>query len=371
MTYNDLLLRLFDVVYEINKKQNPNYIPSELFNGMRNILNLEKICEDYFSRYKDLSSVELENFNNFASLDGEARRKLESDYKQAYKMNLISKKYLPEYSNVNDYISAIFLNEMKDDFFTSSFAQIFNDKIKKVYTEDETLLNIFKIHSFNYKGLMSKSKNLGVLFKTCLKEFEMLTMVYKENGLEGVIAINKYDTILRIIETNNIIIENENWFLSMDEYEMYNNIKKFIENNRKLKVKDNNVAKVFLKLENSRYWFTNKYLNLVLNMTDQNTELYNAFNDESLMYFIGLFINYLSNEKFFNAVTKKVDNKIEFKDLSCLIEKLKKYKLDILKKDISEMEKRYSCEGIKKVLEEVANGKIKIEDTNLEEKKKL
>ncbi len=371
MTYNDLLLQLFYVVCEINKKENPNYVPSKLFNDMNNLLNLEKVCEDYFNRYDDLSSVELENFNNFASLDGKARRKLISDYQKAYQNNLISKIFLQEYSKIGDYIAAIFLNEMKDNFFSKTFVRTFNDKIRKVYTEDETLLSIFKMQSYNYKALKNKKEDLGILFMTCLKEFEMLTKVYMKNGLDGVISINKYDAILRIVDMNNSIIENENWFLAMDEYERYNNIEKFIENDRNLEVKENSVAKVFLKLENSKRWFTNKYLDLVLTMTDINSELYNAFDDDSLLYFVGVFINYLSNEDFLNAVTKKVNDKIEFKDLSSLIEKLKKYKLNILKKDISEMEKRYSCEGIKKVLEEVADGKIKIEDTNLEGKKKL
>ena len=225
LKYNDLLLELYEVVKEVKTKEDPNYKFSELFIGLNNLLNLEKICDDYFSRVNDLTDVELNNFNGFASLDAASRKKLEEDYIEAYQKGLIDKKFLNEYPNVTDYVAAIFSNELKDSFFSPLFAKVFNKRIKNTYIEDSTLLNIFKTSSINYKKIGQGEDNLGTLFKNVIKEFELLTIIYKANGLNGVVSVEHYDTLLNLADYNEKIVKYDDRLLQMDRYEMYEYIK--------------------------------------------------------------------------------------------------------------------------------------------------
>jgi len=237
-----------------------------LFNGLNNLLYLEKICADYFNKYDELNDTERENFNGFAALNGTSRKKLKEDYELAYEKGLVDKKLLDEYPSYMGYIAAIFLNELDGSFLNPIFTKHFNEKIKKVYTDDETLLNIFKMHSVNYKRLYQGEDNLGTLFKYCLKEVELLTSIYKNNGLDGIISVKHYDTLLSIIKANRKYTKAEKEFSSMDEYEKYENIEKFIsEISEPFELKES-LTSVFLKLQNSKYWFANQYLTLMLNI---------------------------------------------------------------------------------------------------------
>ncbi len=360
ITYSELLLQLFEVVKEVKKEENKNYQPSQLFASLNELLNLEKICDDYFSRYDNLTEAELNNFNGFAALIGASRRKIKEDYEKAYKKGLIDKQFLDEYPGIMDYVAAIFLNELDGSFFNKNFVKIFNEQIKNVYTEDETLLNIFKMHSVNYKRLYQEEDNLGILFKYTLKEFELLTKIYNANGLDGVISVKHYDTLLSIIKVNRKNAKVEKEFASMDEYEKFENIEKFIEEiSEPLELKES-LTGVYLKLQNSKYWFANQYLTLMLNITDKNSDLFKLLIDPKISYAAGLFINYLSNDDFFKAVTIEEDGQIVFKDLSNLINKLQKYKLNDNNGQISNDHINYSIEGMESIFQDVKDGKIKI-----------
>lgn len=328
ITYSGLLLELFSVVTEVKRKENPNYKQSELFNSLYELLYLDKICEDYLSRYNDLNSEELATFNNLAKLNGERRRKLKADYKNTYKLGLIDKKFLEEYPNNNDYVSAVFLNELKDSFLSPTFTKVFNQRIKKVYIEQEALLSKFKNLSINYKKINIKDENIGLLFKSLLKEFELLTSIYKANGLDGISYTEYYNNLLNRVSRNN-----------------YNN--------------ENNLTSIFLKLQKSKYWFSNKYLSLMLNITNRYSSIGQMALDEDILpYAIGLFINYLLDEKFLKAVTYEVDGSIEFKDLSNLVDILKKYKIDE-SKTIYEIASIIN--KVDEIFQKVISGEIKVE----------
>ena len=360
LKYNDLLLELYEVVKEVKTKEDPNYKFSELFIGLNNLLNLEKICDDYFSRLNDLTDVELNNFNGFASLDAASRKKLEEDYIEAYQKGLIDKKFLNEYPNVTDYVAAIFLNELKDSFFSPLFAKVFNKRIKNTYIEDSTLLNIFKTRSINYKKISQGEDNLGTLFKNVIKEFELLTIIYKANGLNGVVSVEHYDTLLNLADYNEKIVKYDNRLLQMDRYEMYEYIKNHSKDDYISYEDKDSLAGLFLKLQKSKYWFSNQYLTLVLNITGSNSCLYKAFFNEDLAYAAGLFLYYLKDKEFFNAVTEEIDGNTVFRNLDGLIDKISKYKL-IVKNEVSNEDIKDVHKGIEKVFQNVKDGVIVLE----------
>ncbi len=362
ITYNDLLLQLCEVVKEVKKIENPNYKESDLFVSLNSLLNLEKICDDYFSRYDDLNETELETFNNFAALNGASRRKLKEDYKKAYDNKLIDKRLLDEYPGIMGYVSAIFMNELNGSFLNQNFVKTFNRMIKNVYVEDETLLNIFRMNSINYKRLYQGKENLGQLFKVTLKEFELLTAVQKNNGLNGIILTQAYDELLNLVQFNNSSIKKEKEFLAMNDFEKFENISRLITEMQESEEEKTSLANMFLGLQNSKYWFANQYLTLMLNITNQNSQIASLYHNKHMTYALGLFINYLGDDDFLKAVTIEENEQIVFKDLESLINKLQKYELKTIDYNISDDDKLHSFEGMQNIFNGVKEGKIKIDD---------
>lgn len=339
MRYNEILLALYDVIIEVNKKKDNNYKKSKLFEDLKELLYLEKTCEDYYLKINELDAAEIKNFNSFAFLDGKKRREIKDSYKHAYLDGKIKDLFLEEYDNISDYIVAILLNELGDELFSYDFANLFNSKIKNIYTNNR-VLNFFKEKSSYYNNLYNKDKNISKDFKLTLKEFQLLSDIYDKHNIYGIVIYNVLDE--NLLNTKNI--------LSI--------IKKDLSNKDNFNSIDS-IAELSLKIENnSSDLFSNNYGSIILDITDKNNLFHyvikNSKNEFSGM--IGIILNKLLDKKFLNSLLisgRHLNNNI----LNYILKEIHKrnFIVDHDSYEFSDILNYF--DGVDDILEEVKNNK--------------
>lgn len=281
MRYSELLLKLYDNVLKLKKESDRNYIPSDLFICLKELLYLENICDEYYNMIKVLNSSEIKRFKEFAALNERARKKLKEEYKKAYSNGKIISAFLYEYKNISDYIAVAFLNELSEEPFSVNFVKLFNKNIRNIYIESPNTIKRLRIFSGKYRSLGEKNENIGKIFKSLFKEFELLSKI---NDVCGLKLYDLYNEILRI--NNSLVsIVSENIPICKEIGSM------------------SNLTDIFLKLENSDDFFSNKYTPLFLDITSQKSVFeYIIENNENLLI-IGSFLNKLTDKEFLDSVT--------------------------------------------------------------------
>lgn len=300
MRYSELLLKLYDVCLKLKKQNDQNYIPQGLFLELKNLLYLENMCDLYYSRIRELNSFEMQIFKDLAYEDGRLRRKFIEDYKKVYDSGAINDVFLRDYKNISDYIAVVFITELGDLLLNPDFVKLFNSNIRNVYEESPDALRCFRILSFNYGNLGIKNENIGKTFKNLLKEFEILSKIGKINGFRGA---KLYDFCNKMLMFNNEVlgIVNKN----MD-------IKKEVDNMI-------NLSDIFLKVENSDNYFSDKYMPLFVDITNRNSFLESIVQDKEIKnaLVIALFLVKLEDEDFLKSITTE-DNHLNL-DKTCKI----------------------------------------------------
>ena len=369
MTYNELLIRIYEVIEDINKENGKE--PSVLFKELFNLLNLEKICQEYTTMASNLTKEEIETFSQYAKLDAEARRMFAKCYKDEYdKHNVKQDKFLKEYDSAYDYIAATLLNELGDTVFNTRFAEKFNEKINNVYNSKEAKeLGTISI----FKNLLYNNKNIGKNFRGALKEFELLSLVNKKNGVLGLLIGVDYDSLISAIRVNNDLYK-----IHDELNDIHENINDFNEENideyrKTLKQLDNiginfdtGFYDVFRKLGSKHDWFDNSYYNLILNITSKDSCLAPLLNDKGTAYAAGLIVYYLQEKDFLDKIVDKENGVLKFKDISGLLYLLKQNRLDISNPNSLMFENKKSevIGKMRQIIFDVMDGKIDIEKLN-------
>lgn len=335
MRYNEVLLALYGVIEKVNKKKDNNYKKSKLFDDLKELLYLEKVCEDYFLKINELSEEETKTFNSFAVLDGNLRRKIKEEYKKAYLDGKIKNSFKEEYDNITDCVVAILLNELDNELFSYDFVNLFNDNIKNIYINDK-VLNYFKENSIYYKKLYSKDENISKDFKLVLKEFQLLSYVYKKNNIYGVALYNLIDS--NISNTNGIlsIIKNDNNFNKIDS-----------------------ITELILKLESdSNDLFSNYYSSIVLDITESKS-IFNYIiknSDKGFSIVIGIILNKLLDKKFLNSILIN-ERHLNPKILSDILNEIHKRNLKVNYNLVNPFSLLNYYDSIDDILEEIKNNK--------------
>ena len=338
MTYQELLIYLIEVVKNTKFEKNVDYKPSSLFDKLKDLLYLEKTCDDYYSKINELSLEEIKNFNGFAKLDGIKRKNFIKEYNDEYASGKIdNKKFRKQYDNIFDYVSVVFLNELGDDFLSQQFFKNFNSVIRNVYCEDKTLISIFKNGLFSLEYIYDCSKNIGVLFKKVLKEFEIKSSIYKKNNING---IKRYDIIsefLGFLERNRFFEEQKMYYDDLDFNSRMGKICDFPSN------KDD-LSSVYIDLKKSKNWFENQYLDLLLNITSKSSILEELWYSDFGLIEIAYFIRKLRDKDFFNKI---VDENGNINDISGLINELKKIQIPVI--DFDNMNDNLKLKKLKEI----------------------
>lgn len=300
MRYSELLLKLYDVSLKLKKQNDQNYKPSNLFLELGNLLYLENTCDLYYSRINELNNSEMQIFKSLASEDGRARRKFIEDYKKMYDSGKLNSVFLRDYKNISDYIAVVFITELGDLLLNADFTKLFNNNIRSVYAESPDILSCFRIFSFNYMNLGVKNENIGKTFKNLLKEFEILSKTGKVNGFSGV---KLYDFCNKMLMANNKVLDIVNRSMNIKEKP------------------DNmiNLSDIFLKVENSDNYFSDKYMPLFVDITSRNSFLESIVQDKEIKnaLVIALFLVKLKDEDFLKSITTE-DNHLNL-DKACKI----------------------------------------------------
>lgn len=285
MRYSELLLKLYDVSVKLKKQNDQDYIPQGLFLELKNLLYLENMCDLYYSRIRELNSFEMQIFKKLAHEDGKARRKFIEDYKRVYDSGAIKDVFLRDYKSTSDYVAVVFITELGDLLLNSDFIKLFNTNIRNVYEESPEALRCFRIFSFNYGNLGIKNKNIGKTFKNLLKEFEILSKTGKVNGFNGV---KLYDFCNKMLMANNEVLDIVNRGMNIKEKP------------------DNmiNLSDIFLKVENSDNYFSDKYMPLFVDITSRNSFLESIVQDKEIKnaLVIALFLVKLKDEDFLKSI---------------------------------------------------------------------
>lgn len=300
MRYSELLLKLYDVSLKLKKQNDQNYKPSNLFLKLENLLYLENTCDLYYSRINELNNSEMQIFKSLASEDGRTRRKFIEDYKKMYDSGKLNSVFLRNYKNISDYIAVVFITELGDLLLNADFTKLFNNNIRSVYAESPDILSCFRIFSFNYRNLGVKNENIGKTFKNLLKEFEILSKTGKVNGFSGV---KLYDFCNKMLMANNEVLDIVNRSMNIKEKP------------------DNmiNLSDIFLKVENSDNYFSDKYMPLFVDITSRNSFLESIVQDKEIKnaLVIALFLVKLKDEDFLKSITTE-DNHLNL-DKACKI----------------------------------------------------
>ena len=305
MRYSELLLKLYDVSLKLKKQNDQNYKPSNLFLELGNLLYLENTCDLYYSRINELNNSEMQIFKSLASEDGRVRRKFIEDYKKMYDSGKLNGVLLRDYKNISDYIAVVFITELGDLLLNADFAKLFNNNIRSVYAESPDILRCFRIFSFNYRNLGVKNENIGKTFKNLLKEFEILSNISKKNGIY---SIKLYDLCNEVLMANNEILGIVNRGMGIKEKT------------------DNmiNLSDIFLKIENSDNYFSDKYMPLFIDITCKNSFIESIMQDKEIEnpLVIALFLIKLKDETFLKSILAE-DNHLNTDKMYRIINALK------------------------------------------------
>lgn len=311
MKYSELLLRLYEIVIELKKQKDKSYVPQGLFLDLKNLLYLENVCDLYYSRINELNDNELKNFKDFAGEDGKVRRKFIENYNKEYNNGKIKDVFSSCYKNISDYIATVFINELGDLLLSPEFMKLFNNNIRCVYEQSPDLLSCFRIFSSNYRNLGVKNENIGKTFKNLLKEFIMLSKMYKINGIK---SIKLYDLNNKMLKLNNEVFEIVNKYIPIK-----NNLGSML-----------NLSDILIEIENKDDFFSNKYIPLLLDITNQDsgfgTIIKNNNNENSLI--IALILNKLMDKDFLDSITTS-DNYFDSEKLCEIMNKLDDNKIQI------------------------------------------
>ena len=363
MTYNELLLKIYEMIENNNKDNNKK--SSSLFRELFNLLNLENICEEYTRAPWDLSPEDVKKFSEYASLDSEARRMFIKCYEKAYDEGEIDKiKYLKEYDSIGGYIVATLFNEFGHEFYKKEFLSLFNKKINNVFIESSVDLNELKTVLMVIPSLSMPKEKLGLMFKRALKEIEIASMIYKNEGINGLAILDIYKMILTAVETN---ISNEEKYKEYSELDDEEKIEKTMEFVQKITdIKEVNPYDIFRSMGKGRDWFDNNYYGLVHNLCSNNSVIDDLLKNDSTAYAAGLFVYYLQYKDFLDKVTTNDGSILHFKNLSGMIKLLKENALDLSIKDYVEFSKhkRQVYYNMNEIMKKIMNGSIDIEKLN-------
>lgn len=362
MNYNEFLLKLVEAIKIFRSKNNPNYVPPEVFNSITELVYLENTCAWYGTRINELNSEEFKNFTGLAKANNGAREKIMNEYKTLYNAGKIDKsKFLSEYENASDCVAALLLDELKEDFFTADFLSVLNNVIGvKKYIENDVLLNKFKDCSFYKQELDKKPEDIGKVFRLLLREFMLLSSIYAENGLSGINLYALYNGVLKELNIAYDMIDiNERLNkVMMDPDASKKDINNVIEDSKHAGEDSNNLISIYSGMKNNNDWFSNQYLPLVVNLTSDYSILKPLVDEPKLRLSVASFINHLEDKEFLSMVTCKDGNKVVFNDVSNLIKEIGNY--EVSDKTLNPQNYIQAVKNIDRVFDSALSGNIKL-----------
>ena len=363
MTYNELLIRIYEVIEDINKEYGKE--PSILFKELFNLLNLEKICSEYNDRLNDLTNEEVRAFSSYGKLDNEARRMFIKCYEDAYNSNKVNNtKFLKEYNGIYNYIAATLLNELGHGIYMRDFAEMFNKKINNVYLANEIEKISVACPSVNR---LYNQTDIGINFRKALKELELASVIYKKNNAAGLSIALVEDTIIRAVGINGEIDNLDKKFMDLSDEEKLTSANEYLRKVSKVTMDEGtSIYDVFSSMGSKTNWFDNKYYELMINLTSSNSVLKELIDEYDTSYAVGAFMYYLQEKDFLEKVTYEDHGVLRFKDLSGLIRLFKKEKLNAQNKNDFEyeMEKKRSYAATKQIILNIMDGKIDVDKLN-------
>lgn len=301
MRYSELLVKLYDVVLKLKKQNKEDYVPSDLFCSMKDVLYLEYVLEPYYSRESELNDFESQCFKELIELHSKAKAKLEKSYVNAYFNGEVKRIFLRQYKDTSDYIAIGFITEIGDDLFSSDFTKLFNQNIRNVYEERPDILSKLKVFSYKYGELSISWINIGMIFKGLLKEMELLSKLYRKNSMSG----------LEIYSFCNSLLSNNDGNLKLVRQIMP------VDSDFSFTT---NLTDLFLKLEDSYDFFSEKYMPLFLNINSKygaiDLVIMNKVSEESCI--LGLILNKLTDKEFLNSIMEE-DGSLNFDKISSMI----------------------------------------------------